>query len=337
MMGLKRLLFIVLLLTLGIFCQQGHASNTPSPAKPAHTILKKPQMVLFGIFPVSLYDFNFSNRTFKVSFYAWWRSANKDYKPETSIEITNATEYYSKFGAHGQNKDEYFTYVHYYATLNHDWNIKHFPFDRQLLDIRLEDFADIQSVIFDIDDLNSRVHSELSLEGWDIMGFYLRKSTTLYATNFGDISTDKGKYSRLTFIFDIKRKGWRTYFSYYIGFFVSFILCCLLYFIDAGNIGARASLSLGAIFTAIGNKYIIDQALPFTSEFTLSDAIQLATFTLVLFTILTFIVIHTYYVYHEHHKKTLRKLEIINRSLAVFWASLYVIFVSYFTYLATNS
>jgi hypothetical protein len=264
--------------------QENNTDKLPFLEKPS-----VPHIITFGVYPTMLYNFDLSRRTYKIGFYAWWRTQNKDYKPHKSVEITNAVEYYSKFGNMGKNQDEYFSYVHYYATILHNWDIKHFPFDRQFLEVQLEDFADISYVVFQPDSQESRIHHELILPDWNIIEMHLKHSVTTYSSNFGDVSTPKGEYSRLTFVIEMKRKGWRAFFSYYIGFFVAFFLCNIIYLVNPYDLGARASLSLAAIVTSVGNKYILDQILPITSDITLADVIQITTFVMITIAILTFI------------------------------------------------
>jgi hypothetical protein len=270
---------------------QGNQQRTSS----IRTIKAKssqPNKCIFGVYPVGLWDFDFARKTFKISFYAWWRTKDPDYHPEKSVEITNATEYYSKFGQSGKNDDEYYTYLHYYATIQKNWNFKFFPFDRQFLEVRLEDFADINHVEFEPDYKQSHLHNELFLPGWELNDIKLKKSVTRYATNFGDISTEDGYFSRLTFLIDIKRHGWQPLFNYFIGFFISFCLCAMIFFVEITNLNARASLSLGGIFTAVGNKYILDQVIPLTGEFSLADAVQTATFSVILLSVFSIIFIN---------------------------------------------
>jgi hypothetical protein len=288
--------------------------------------------VLMGVYPVKLYDFDLPRRTFKVSFYTWWRTLDKDYQPHKSVEITNATDYLTKFGAQGKNNDEYFTYVRYYATIQYDWNVKDFPFDHQFLEVHLEDFADIQYIIFKPDGEHSHIHPELTLEGWNILGMQLKQSTTTYDTNFGDVSTPKGQYSRLTFVLEIKRQGWRAYFNYFIGFFIAFFLCNMIYLVDPQNLNARASLSLGAIVTSVGNKYVLDQFLPFTTQFTLSDTIQITTFIMITIAVFSFIILDilakrdkVYFVYW------------VNRGLGLLSLAIYLMVVGTHTYYAVIS
>lgn len=251
----------------------------------------------------------------------------KNYNPNKTVEITNAVNYYSKFGTYGKNGDEYFTYVHYYATIHHGWSVKNFPFDRQVLSVRLEDFADTKQIVFQPDILQSSIHPESLLEGWDIIGMTIKESTTHYHTNFGDISTLKGLYSRITFMIEIKRQGWRPYMNYFIGFFVAAFLCMMLCFLSREKLTDRSGLMLGAIFAFIGNKYILDQMMAFSTEYSLGDMIQAATFTMIIATIL-------HWVFWEIIVKDSTKFRKVDYAFGIISGIIYTITVCFFTYRA---
>ena len=301
------------------------------PAHAATPAKKVPNEVIFGVYPVSLYNFDFVNNSYSISFYAWWRTRDKNYNPAKSIEIVNADEYSSKFGEFTDlGNGEYNTYVHYYAKIHQHWDTKYFPFSRQFLEVRLEDFADINSVRFQPDLVQSRLHSELSLPSWDIISFHLKKTTTDYDTNFGDSSTPRGLFDRITMVIEIKHIGMRIYASYFIGYFMAALLAHLLFLMNSYPFPARATIFTAGVFSFIGNKYIIDQRLPITSYFTLSDALQSATFIVLLVAIFTSLVA-------ELAEENKAKRRIISWSIGATSVLGYIGYVSYYTYIAIIS
>lgn len=248
----------------------------------------KPEVVTFGVYPMSIYELDQFNNSFGISFYAWWRTKDKNYKPDTSIEIVNARTYTHKFGGTGKTADgDYYTFVHYYAKIHYDWNLKYFPFGHQYLQVRLEDFEDTDHIVFDPDFKDSRLHSEFELPGWKIINMSIKKSTTSYDTNFGNADAPKGLFDRITMTIEIKREGMRVFISYFIGFFMAGFLAHILYLMNTFPFPARATIFAGGIFSFIGNKYTIDQKLPLTTDFTLADSIQAATFIVLFLSICT--------------------------------------------------
>lgn len=249
--------------------------------------------VTIGAYPKLLHNFNYAANSFDINFYLWTITKNPHYNPKTGLEITNAVKYDIKNEARGENKDgSYYTTLHYYATCRHNWNITNFPFDRQILEVNIEDALDSNRLIFIADEKGSNIHPGMVILGWKINGFRVDVHDSVYASNLGDLSATQAKYSRFSFYIDIKREGGRLFLNYFIGFITSFILCVLIFFLRPNEIGKRINLSLGSIFTAIGNKFVLDGLLPPVNQFTLSDAIQLSTFGMILsanvITVITF-------------------------------------------------
>jgi len=56
--------------------------------------------------------------------------------------------------------------------------------------------------------------------------------------------------------------------------YVAFLIAYVCFYIHADNIDSRFGLSVGSLFAAIGNKYIIDSALPESNSFTLVDILH---------------------------------------------------------------
>jgi hypothetical protein len=289
-----------------------------------------PHIVTFGVYPVGIYDVDPANGAFSISYYAWWRTTDKNYNPAKSIEIVNARDYSHKFGTRGKVGDEYYAYVHYYAKIHQPWDSKNFPFGRQFLTVKMEDFSDANKIVFEPDYKESKLHSEFTMPGWNIIGMRLIKSVTHYATNFGDAHIDGSSYSRLSFIIEVKRNGWRLYISYFIGFFMAGILTHILYIMSSLPFAARATVFIGGVVAFIGNKYIIDPRLPPASSYGLADAIQMITFLVTIISIITSIGLELKY-------KDEKKRAAVSLIIGAISLICYVVYITIYTWWAVIS
>lgn len=64
--------------------------------------------------------------------------------------------------------------------------------------------------------------------------------------------------------------------------YVAWLIAFVCFFIHADSIDSRFGLSVGALFAVIGNKYIVDSALPETTTFTLVDILHELTLLFIL-------------------------------------------------------
>lgn len=242
-----------------------------------------------GIYITSLYDLDIPAKKFTVS--AWiWSTYDpalmpEDYKFHNKIEITNARTWSiienENFSI--QNSDgTVHTMTKFTADINQDWDVKYFPFDKQNITIDIESIElDSKQLEFIPDTANSMVSDELQLSGWQVAPIQLRSLDYKYPTTFGIQSGAKGIYPRISFVIPIERNGTRIFWTYFLGFFVSYIIICILYFFTGELIESRVGLIMTALFACVGNKYTIDLLLPSNDIFTLSDLIQVASFIIV--------------------------------------------------------
>jgi len=246
-----------------------------------------------GVFVTSIYDLDFTGEKYSAVFWVW-----ATYDPEIfgdvvegeyvffdRIEIVNAqeknlspTEQYVIDNPDGSQ----YAIAKFSATLNQNWEVRHFPFDRQMLRIKIESVGIDCSTIHFVPDLeNSLVSSDFSLSGWKISPIQLEGLAYEYPSTFGDPNGAKGVYPRMLVSVPLEREGARIFVTAFLGFFVAYIIIAMLVILDKEMLSDRLSLIMTALFAAIGNKYTIDFFFPTQVHFSLSDLIQVATFAIV--------------------------------------------------------
>ncbi len=261
-----------------VFASNGDASM--EVAKP----LKKHAQSTFGVYITSIYAINFHEKTFDVSFWAWWLASDPEYKPYKTVEVSNARKVAVKHSFSEMLGKKKRSEASFTATVNQDWDVRHFPFDKQRLRIVLEDAnLPTDSLVFYPDHKNSRLDPAVEFEGWQIMNFQIVSGESQNETNFGDPDADSiTRYSNISVLIDLKRHGWRLFFNLFVGIFIAGFLSIIMYFVGLNEIEARIGLILASIFAMVGNKYILDSFLPVTSEVTLSDKLQGITFGMII-------------------------------------------------------
>ena len=60
----------------------------------------------------------------------------------------------------------------------------------------------------------------------------------------------------------------------FLGMYIAFLISYVCFYIHADGMDSRFGLTVGSLFAVIGNKYIIDSALPESSSFTLVDLLH---------------------------------------------------------------
>ncbi len=231
-----------------------------------------------GIYLNALTDFNISDQSFSADFWVWFNFTNDSLKFNDAIEVTNAkSESFSNF-AHMKKNNINWDMMKCNAVIFKEWDVNSFPFDKQKLTIHLDHTVlDENHLVFTADKENSSIDANLVLSNWkiDSLAFYTKNQT--YNTTFGDpIIKGKSIYPSVTADIYMKRiNSWSTLFKMLTGVYVAFSIVLLAFFVKPSD---RLGLCVGGLFAAVGNKYIIESAVPSTVSNTLFDNIHNITF-----------------------------------------------------------
>jgi hypothetical protein len=168
----------------------------------------------------------------------------------------------------------------------------------------------------------------LKISGWTIDGLQMKALNYEYRSTFGDPSGLIGNYPRIVVEIPIQRIGGRLFINSFLGFFISFIIVSLLYFLD---VDSRIGLIMTAIFAAVGNKYTIDTYFPNQSAFSLSDLVQICSFGMIAVAIVTTII-------GMRLKKAekLEQVKIVDRVAQFGFIPAYIIIIAIGTFLAVR-
>ncbi|NJO01568.1 MAG: hypothetical protein HC880_07665 [Bacteroidia bacterium] len=143
--------------------------------------------VKVGIFITSLYDMSLPDNSFKADFWLWFNYRNDSLNMLESTEIINAKEVEIQIPSVEKKNDINWAAQKYQVVLKKQWNIEHFPFDKQNLEIFLEEAVSDTSILYlVVDKKNSRLAEQVNIQGWKIRSFEINSGVSLYHTTYGD-------------------------------------------------------------------------------------------------------------------------------------------------------
>lgn len=249
----------------------------------------KPDTVATGIYLKSLYDFNSSAFSYDVDLWMWFIYKKDSLNPLKTIEIANAKNYAYSNSSIERRNDLYWASQNCKATINQNWDLEHYPFDHQKLEIVLEESElDTRRVLLLADKPKFEYNDKIDIKGWEIDSLKIWSGVSEYKTDFGDVSIKNGKseYSKVYYTIFLSRDSWALFFKLFTGCYVAFLVAFLVFFIKPIYVDPRFGLSIGGLFAAVGNKYVVDSNIPSSISFTLVDKIHDITFIYILSTIL---------------------------------------------------
>ncbi|HWB23991.1 MAG TPA: hypothetical protein VG738_00860 [Chitinophagaceae bacterium] len=239
-----------------------------------HTV---PDTVKTGIYVTSIHNIDFKNQEYTVDFWVWFKYKNKSFDFLHNLEIPLAKSVSQSFSTIDTSGGQVYLLMKIQCVMKDSWRIDNFPFDKQTLRLSMENSQyDSHSLVFLPDQRGKHFDPRFTLRGWNIDSFIVTSGIKQYETAFGDDSYAKPhtEYSAYRVRMAVSRDATSLFWKMFLGMYVSFLISYICFYIHADNIDSRFGLSVGALFAAIGNKYIIDSSLPESSTFTLVDLLH---------------------------------------------------------------
>lgn len=262
---------ISLLLLLAIFASTAYSQEEEEESSP--------DTLTVGMYVFSVYDIDFPQNQLNVDFYIWYTFKNDSLNPSETFELVNDKQYEKQTVFTEDYGEVNYQTFRVNSVIREKWDISNFPFDEHTIEIVVEDFDDKNSVVFVPDLAGTKLDSGVmnSLKYWELVDYGIKEVDYVYETNYGDptvSSTDYPPYSRIVFYFTIKRQGFSLFIKLFVGLFISILLSLITFLINPMDLDPRFGLSVGALFAAIANSFVIASTLPESSSFTFVDILH---------------------------------------------------------------
>ncbi|MFN8249749.1 MAG: hypothetical protein U0T68_12410 [Ferruginibacter sp.] len=244
-----------------------------------------PDTVQVGIYITSIHDIDFKQKEYTTTFWVWFRYKRREFNFLENIEIPQAKTFSKSFSTIDSSRGDYYVLMKIQGVMKDSWKTENFPFDRQKLRFSIENSQfDNSSLVFMPDKSGKNYDPKFTLRGWAVDSCIKVVDTKIYETSFGDTQLEKPQsaYSAFKVRLAIHRNAGNLFWKLFLGMYVAWLIAFVCFFIHADSIDSRFGLSVGALFAVIGNKYIVDSALPETTTFTLVDILHELTLLFIL-------------------------------------------------------
>ncbi len=292
-----------------------------------------PDTVYTGIYITSIHGIDFKQKEYTVNLWLWLKYKNKEFDFLQNLEVPQAKTVTKSYSTLDTSGDQVYILMKLQCVMKDSWKLDYFPFDKQDLRLTLENSQfDAESLVFEADTIGQHYDPQFTVDGWTISHFNINSEIKQYETAFGDseLKEPHSEYGSFIVNIGLEREALGIFWKMFIGMYLAFLIAYTCFFIHADSIDSRFGLSVGSIFAIIGNKYIIDSALPENSAFTLVDTLHGVTL------FFTFLII----VSTMHALQLVKKYDIIvanrfDKRAAIVVLAMYLLVNFYFIYNAT--
>ena len=241
---------------------------------------EKPDTVTVGIYITSIHDIDFKQKEYTVTFWLWLHYKNKAFDFLQNLEVPQAKTVNKSFSTVDSSDGTISMQMKLQCVMKDSWRISNFPFDMQKLRLSIENSQyDSKSLVFAADTIGAHFDPRFTLNGWKIDSCIISTGIKAYETAFGDrsLATPHTEYSSFRVRLGIRRDAGGLFWKMFLGMYIAFLIAYSCFYIHPDSIDSRFGLSVGSLFAVVGNKYIIDSALPESASFTLVDTLHALT------------------------------------------------------------
>lgn len=247
-----------------------------------------PDTLQIGAYVMSIHDINFRDKEYTMRFWLWMLHNKEDLDVVKQTEIPNAKSVERSEIFIDSLDGKAWVIMKMKSVMKQAWKVNDYPFDKQYLNVQFENTEyDKNDLVFKVDNKGSTYDKELTVDGWEITNFEATTNENIYETTFGNYkNTDAScTYATFNIHMTLERSALGLFLKLFVGMYISFLIAMVSFLIHPKDVEPRFGLPVGALFAAVGNKYIIDSLLPETSSFTLVDSLHTLTFGAVFLTI----------------------------------------------------
>jgi len=308
-----------------LFC-----SNIFAQLENKDSLTEKKDTVKVGIYITSIHDIDFKQKEFTIIFWLWLKYKNKDFNFQDNLEVPQAKTVTRSFYTVDTSDNKVYMQMKMQCVMKDSWRISNFPFDRQTLRLSIENSQyDSKTFVFVADTVGKHYDPRFTLSGWNIDSCILMTGVKAYETGFGDESLAKPhtEYSNFRVRLSLHRDASGLFWKMFLGMYLAFLIAYTCFYIHADGIDSRFGLSVGSLFAAIGNKYIIDSSLPESTSFTLVDTLHGLTLFFI-FTIIASTACSLYLVKKDQAKKAHRFDMLMAKVTIILYVALNVWFIT---------
>jgi hypothetical protein len=240
----------------------------------------EPTTYPIGVYITSLHDFDTTKGTFGVDYWVW------SVHPPGSDPLENLEYYNSKEADVGLNLSEergdmIWSQRKISAVVRHNWDLSDFPFDRQVLEMDLEEgVVDASKLVYEADRANSGYNEGMKIDGWRVTAFDVQERLVSYDTTFGDPDISGGSsYARLVVLTELERDSISVFFRLIVAVYVAVAIMLVSFLVPTDEpdlVSGRLGLLVGALFASVISLQVSEAELGRPEYITLVDKIHIA-------------------------------------------------------------
>lgn len=237
---------------------------------------KEAAEVSIGVIVTSLARIDPADGSFELSGYVWTIDPTGILDSQNQLVVLSRSAELERIQQATLPSGATFTALKLRATVDQDFDLRDFPFDRQTLRVNVETELPVDLLRLVPDRQDTRIADFLVVAGWTVTGLRLEERAIDYKTQLQ--RWDAPTFSRVSLMVDVARNRSPLVIDKFVGYAMALMITALIFFVPTDQFSVRIGMSTSAVFAAVGNRYGLDALLGFDTSFGLVETLSLTVF-----------------------------------------------------------
>jgi hypothetical protein len=247
-----------------------------------------PERYKVGVYITAIHAIDTAANTYAADLWIWSVGASPTRDPLKTMEFVNSDGVTRRLQSTTRRGDLFWRQAKIVGTFRQHWDLQHFPFDKQVLLLTVEEGIDDASILsYDADMADTGYLPDAAPQGWRITGQQITSGTTHYATEFGDPAGGNGSdYARLQIAITLQRASVAAFLNLAAPLYAAFLLCAVSFLLHKdgrAEVESRITLLAGALFAVVLNMRAVSAVLGNEHHLTIVDRLNIVVLIYIVF------------------------------------------------------
>ena len=249
---------------------------------PAGQAKAQPVSCKLGAYVVSLSRIDTAVGTFDADFWTWSLCPDSKIEPLKTMEFVNGVKVNDSLDSTFQRGNQWYSLRKISGTFRQDFDLSNYPFDRQTLNIDVEEAGLYASdLTYIADSADSKVDPGLSMKNWRVDSFRITAGEITHPTAYGDpaMSGSDSTYAQLRMEIGLRRG---THVADFLKATFVVYIAALLALVSLLVLDGRVGLLGAATFSVVLSFVSLDRLLGPHDQLYLLDKIHFAALAVIM-------------------------------------------------------
>ena len=219
-----------------------------------------PTNCLIGAYLVSISQVDTAAGTFRADFWMWSVCPTSKTEPLKTVEFVNGVDTKGDLYSNLQRGQQWWATRKFSGVFRQDFSLSNYPFDRQPLEISIEEGVDdARDLVYTVDGRNSGMDPAVDLPGWRLKNFKVIGGVTTHPTSYGDPSLPGGssRYASLKMRVGVERAHAENFIKAMFPVYIAALLALISLLVTDGRMSLLGATTFAVVLSFVSVERVV--------------------------------------------------------------------------------